>query len=177
MRINVSQQLKEPIGSTRNYRVDEIIDITGDGDSSVVQGDIGLVRTDRGILAKGTLCVTVNVTCSRCLRLFGCSLNLKVEDEYFPVAEVASGTPAPLPEESDGITIDKYHTLDLTEIIRQNALLALPIKPLCRQDCAGLCSECGHNLNQGSCGCPPVGTDPRWSKLSQLVSGGDMSAD
>lgn len=178
MRINVSQQLKEPIGSTRTYKVSEIIDVTGDGGgSSMVQGEISLVRTNRGILAKGILHTAVKITCSRCLSLFDCPLALNIEEEYFPIMDVVSGAPASLPGETGGFIIDKHHVLDLTEAIRQNVLLTIPMKPLCHQDCAGLCPGCGHNLNQEPCGCLPQGRDPRWSELSKLASVGDVSAD
>ena len=177
MYINVSQQLKEPMGSTRSYKVNETVDVTGDGNSSLVQGEVSLVRTNRGILASGILYTAVKIACSRCLSWFDCSLTLNIEEEYFPTTNVVSGTPVPLPEEPGSFTIDEHHVLDLTEAIRQSALLAIPMKPLCHQDCAGLCPECGHNLNQGACDCLPQAMDPRWFKLSKLASGSDISAD
>ena len=167
MRINVSQQLKVSIGSIRKYEVSEIVDVASG--KSVVEGEVGLMRTDRGILVKGTLHTEVEVTCSRCLSLFGCPLTLNVEEEYFPIADVASGASLPLPEEPGCFTIDEHHVIDLTEVIRQYALLAIPMKPLCREDCAGLCPNCGHNLNQGPCDCLPQETEPRWSELNKLT--------
>ena len=167
MQINVSQQLKASIGSRRSYEVSEIIDIAGG--NSIVQGKVGLTRTDRGILVKGTLRTGVEVTCSRCLSLFSCPLALDIEDEYFPISEVVSGASLPLPEEPGCFTIDERHILDLTEAIRQYVLLAIPMKPLCGEDCAGLCPSCGHNLNQGACNCLPQGTEPHSSELSQLT--------
>ncbi len=168
MQINVSQQLKASIGSMRNYKMSEIIDIIGEG-GSLVQGEVRLMRTHRGILAKANLHTEVKVTCSRCLGLFSCPLVLNFEDEYFPTTDVVSGVSLPLPEEPGCFTIDEHHTLDLTEAIRQYALLAIPMKPLCRQDCAGLCPHCGYNLNQGACDCLPQEADPRWSELSKLA--------
>ncbi len=168
MQINVSQQLKEPIGSTRNYTVDEITDIAGN--NSVVQGEVRLLRTDRGILAQSTLQTEIEFTCSRCLSPFGYPITLNIEEEYFPIADIISGAPLSLPEESSCFTIDAHHILDLTEAIRQYALLALPLKPLCVTDCAGLCPSCGHNLNQGACNCPPQEIDPRWSGLGRMTS-------
>jgi len=172
MQINVSQQLKAPIGSIRSYQVSEVVDI---GDGSVVQGEVRLMRTNRGILAKATLHTEVKATCSRCLSPFNCPLSLNIEEEYFPTTDVVSGTSIPLPEEPSCFTIDEHHTLDLTEAIRQYVLLATPMKPLCREDCAGLCPHCGHNLNQVPCGCLPQGADPRWSKLDKLTLAGDAS--
>ena len=167
VQINVSQQLKEPIGSTRNYGVNEVVDIAGD--NSPVQGEIGLMRTDRSILAKGTLHTEIELTCSRCLSLFSCPLTLNIEEEYFPITDVATGASVPLPDEPDCFTIDEHNILDLTEAIRQYALLTLPMKPLCGEDCAGLCPTCGCNLNQAPCNCLPKPADPRWSELGKLV--------
>ena len=47
-------------------------------------------------------------------------------------------------------------------------LVALPLKPLCREDCAGLCPQCGANLNEGPCGCEPDTEDDRWAALREL---------
>ncbi len=170
MQINVSQQLRSSIGSVRDYEVSAIVDVAGDGNGSLVQGKVRLMRTDRGILVEGMLDTDVELTCSRCLGLFDCPLTLNVEEEYFPTMDVVSGLSLPLPEEIGCFTIDEHHVLDLTEAIRQCALLAIPMKPLCREDCTGLCPNCGHNLNQGPCNCPPRGADPRWSELSRLAS-------
>jgi uncharacterized protein len=112
----------------------------------------------------------IEATCSRCLSLFNCPLTLNIEEEYFPITDVASGTVMPLPEEVGSFLIDEQHILDLTEAIRQYELLALPMKPLCRKDCAGLCSTCGYDLNQGPCNCPPHQADLRRSELSKTTS-------
>ena len=167
MQINVSQLLREPIGSLRDYQVNEVADI-GNGKGSLVQGEARLLRTQRSILSSCALSTDVELTCSRCLSLFRYPLTLKFEEEYLPTVDAVSGAPLPLPEEAGAFTIDEHHVLDLTEAVRQYALLAVPMKPLCRQDCAGLCPNCGHNLNQGRCDCPQPGTDPRWSELMKL---------
>jgi len=166
MRINVSQQLKASIGSTRKYKISDNVAFTNS--KSMVQGEVELIRTNRSILAKGTLHTEVEVACSRCLSLFSYPLTLNIEEEYFPITDVVSGASLSLPEEPGCFTIDEHHIIDLTEAIRQYALLAIPMKPLCRGDCAGLCSNCGHNLNQGPCDCPPADTDPRWAVLNKL---------
>jgi len=167
MRINVSQQLKAPIGSVRNYEVSEAVDVAGG--SSLVQGEVKLIRTNRSILVKGRLNAEVEVTCSRCLSLFRCPLSVNIEEEYFPATDVVSGTSLPLPEEPGCFIIDEHHILDLTEAICQYVLLAIPMKPLCREGCAGLCPVCGHDLNQGPCGCLPRGQGSGRSKLDNLA--------
>jgi len=169
MQINVSQLLKEPIGSSRNYEVSEIVDVTGDGSGRKVQGEVRLLRTHRGVLVKGELHTEVELTCSRCLSLFNFPVAINFEEEYLPTIDVVSGAPLPSPEEPSSFVIDEHHVIDLTEAIRQYTLLTMPMKPLCRQDCAGLCPDCGHNLNQGPCDCPPPTIDSRWSELSKLL--------
>jgi uncharacterized protein len=158
MQINVAQQLKSAIGSVRDYDVSETIDVTGDGNGSLVQGRVSLTRTDRGILVKGKLESEVELGCSRCLNLFNCPIIINIEEEYFPTIDMVSGARLPVPDEPGSFTIDERHILDLTEAMRQCTLLAIPMKPLCREDCAGLCPNCGHNLNQGPCSCPPQET-------------------
>jgi uncharacterized protein len=154
MQVNVAQLLKGDVGSVRDYEVDGVIDVTENGKSSPVRGTVNLTRTDRSILAKGVVNSEVELTCSRCLNQFSCPLTLNIEEEYFPTTDIVSGASLSSSNEPDRFTIDEHHVLDLTEALRQCALLAIPMKPLCCEDCAGLCPNCGHNLNLGPCSCP-----------------------
>ena len=173
VQVNVAQLLKEPIGSIRDIEIEGVVAIIA-GSGSPVQGEVELTRTDRGVLAKGTLNTVVEIACSRCLSMFQRDLKLRIEEEYLPVIDVLTGKTVSFPNEPDILTIDEHHVLDLSEMIRQYALLVIPMKPLCREDCAGLCPGCGHNLNQGTCDCPRQDSDPRWSKLKKLVLTGDI---
>lgn len=166
MLVNVAQQLKANIGSVHKYDVNEQVDVAGG--SGVVRGELQLVRTDRSILVKGSLDAEMMVECSRCLGRFSCHLPLKVEEEYFPVTDVDTGVRLPPPEDSDSFTIDERHIIDLTEALRQYVLMAIPMKPLCRESCAGLCPRCGKNLNQGRCDCPTEEIDSRWAVLKEI---------
>jgi len=168
MDMNVSQLLRDPIGSTRDYHIDEAVDIFGDGTDQKIQGDCHMLRTQRSILVKCALDTAVELTCSRCLGNFRHPLKIKFEEEFFPTLDAESGAPMPAPEDAAAFTIDEQHTLDLTEAVRQYSLLSVPMKPLCKNDCAGLCPACGKNLNQGKCDCPAEDIDPRWSKLAEL---------
>lgn len=167
MRINVAQQLKAPIGITRNYDIDAMVDIADSG--RPVQGEIKLTRTNRGILVTGRLHTELEVACSRCLSSFGYPITLNIEEEFFPTTDVVRGTSLTLPDETSCFTIDDNHILDLTEATSQYALLAVPMKPLCREDCAGLCTNCGHELNQGACGCPSQETGLHQSELREVM--------
>jgi uncharacterized protein len=169
MEINVSQLLREPIGSVRDYEINEDADISGDGGGRLVQGKVRLMRTPRSILAECALGTDVELTCSRCLSPFRYPVTLNFKEEYLPTIDVVSGAPLPPPEEAGAFTIDEHHILNLTEAVRQYTLLATPMKPLCHEDCAGLCPSCGHNLNEGRCDCTAPTIDPRWSKLTKLL--------
>ncbi len=138
MQINVSQLLKEAIGSVRNYELSGTVNISGDGSGSTAHGKVKLMRTNRGILINATLDTEVKVGCSRCLSLFSYPLKLSILEEYFPILNVSSGASLALPDEPGCFTIDEHHILDLTEAVRQYGLIAIPMKPLCQEDCVGL---------------------------------------
>ena len=148
MQINVSQLLQEPIGATRDYQVNEAADIVGNQKRGRVQGEVRLLRTQRSVLAQCALTADAELACSRCLSHFHYPLQLKFEEEYLPTVDVNSGAPLAIPDDSPGaFTIDEHHILDLTDAVSQYAVMAIPMKPLCRRDCAGLCPSCGKNLH------------------------------
>jgi uncharacterized protein len=138
LQINVSGLLKGSIGASRDYEINEVVDYREDNLTIPVNGHVKLVRTNRSILVKGNLNVSVKTTCARCLKDFDCPLEIVIEEEYFPILDIGSGYPMPAPEESDSFTIDEHQILDMTEAIRQYALLAIPMKPLCRNNCNGI---------------------------------------
>ena len=159
MHINVAQLLKEPIGSSRSYRIEEHF---GLDDINLVSGDIILIRTNRGIIVRGKITALVKGICSRCLKPIDCEVKYDFDEEALPCATGTEGLSSE--GQYDNLIIDEDHTLDLSEAIRQYALLAVPSKPLCRLDCAGICPTCGHDLNQEPCQCPSSIKDQRWSK-------------
>ena len=154
-RINIAQLLKEPVGSSRTYHIEEQIDTE---DIKFVNGDVILIRTNRGVIVKGKVTASVKTVCSRCLKPIDCKVNYDFEEEALPET-VSTGS------SYDSLVIDEDHTLDLGEALRQYVLLAMPAKPLCGPDCAGICPTCGHDLNREPCQCPSDIKDQRWSKL------------
>lgn len=155
MKINVAQLLKQPIGTERSYKIDGDISLTSEEKNSYIQGKASLMRTNRGILARGDFEGDVELTCSRCLSLFNCPINFQLTEEFLPSLNIMSGLRQKFDDWEDGTNfiIDEHHMLDLSEAVRQYALLAIPMKPICRRDCAGLCPYCGANLNQSPCQC------------------------
>ena len=168
MEINVSQLLKESIGSSRRYKIDETVDFSEDKRDQRISGVVSLLRTQRGVLVRSELRSELELTCSRCLSVFDCPMKISFEEEFMQTVDVNSGLPFQSTGEPGVFTIDEHHVIDLTEATRQYALMEIPMKPLCRENCAGLCPECGHNLNHGPCDCPVRTVDPRWSKLMNM---------
>jgi len=164
--ISVAQLLKESIGSVREYEIEGMLGITKK--ECRVAGEIRLTRTDRGILVNARLNSEVELTCGRCLSEYDWSFDLHFKEEYLQTVDLVSGARLSLPEESSDFTIDQRHILDISEAVRQFALLSMPIKAVCCEDCAGLCSRCGHNLNLGPCRCPAEEVDHRWAPLLKL---------
>lgn len=172
MRYNVSQLLKEHVGATRHYQLQEDI---SDLDRSLkpltdLVGNVDLIRTNEGILVRADLRTNVELTCSRCLVQFSMPVRFKIEEEFHPTIDILTGARLPQPDDADEATqIDAHHLLDLSEIVRQDLTLALPLVPLCRNDCKGLCPNCGKNWNEGDCECADVEMDPRFAILKQLL--------
>ena len=164
MRINVAQLLKEPVGSSRRYQINESVGKEG---IDSVNGNITLARTNHGILVKGAMIANVTGICCRCLSAINCTVDFCLEEEFLPRVGIPSDLALP-GEADDSTTIDDNHVLDLSEVMRQYTLLAMPAKLLCRTDCAGLCPSCGHNLNQGLCHCSSGAHDQRWPELVRL---------
>ena len=161
MRINVAQQLKQPVGITRLYKVSETEKTTG----RKVKGELKLTRTDKGILVTGELETVQSLTCSRCLGKFDHPLTLALSEEYVPTLDINSDTALPVSEYM--FTIDTNHEICLDDALNQYTLMSKPMKPLCKADCLGLCDQCGANLNNGDCGCSKA-VDPRWAALAGL---------
>ncbi len=172
MRYNVSQLLKGPTGATRHYKVHEDI---ANLDPAIVplstlDGEITMIRTADGILVTGDLHATVELACSRCLDLFAMPVRFSLEEEFRPSIDIVTGAKIPMTEEDEpATTIDAHHILDLSEVVRQDLVLGLPMYPVCRSKCRGLCPNCGQNWNEAPCECTLEEIDPRLAVLKNLL--------
>jgi uncharacterized protein len=138
-----------------------------------VLGDVhfdGTLRKDEPrFILSGRLQARLEMACGRCLEPFTLPVDTQVDLTYVP-------HPADAPEDEvelsqDDLTTAFYReqTLDLGDMVREQFYLALPMRPLCREDCKGLCPQCGTNLNQGTCGCDVRWEDPRLAGLRTLL--------
>lgn len=170
---NVAQLLKAPAGTAVRMELDpadplklddERVSLAGD-----IEGSVKLHRTNQGILVDGRVTAPVRLQCDRCLEEYTTTTSFPLREQFYPTVDVNTGAPlAGDPEELD-FPIDHNHLLDLREAIRQNLLVSLPMRSLCREDCAGLCAQCGHNLNEGPCDCVPEAEESRLGVLRALL--------
>jgi uncharacterized protein len=175
LRFNVAGLLKDPAGATRDYDVEaspsELAPVLEEAEpGGALSGHVQLMRTQRSIFVRGHLETEVVVECSRCLAAATVPIAFDIQEEFFPQVDVLTGHAVPLPEEvEEAFTIDSTHELDLTELVRQQLLLELPMQAVCRETCEGLCPRCGADLNQGPCACPDEEVDERLAPLRALL--------
>jgi len=126
-----------------------------------------VLRIDGGYALSGRLAYGGQLECSRCLASYPFR-----EDESFTLVlyprRPAAGEEVELARDDlDAVFYDEP-VVALAPIAEERVQMALPMKPLCRPDCKGLCAACGKDLNQGSCGCAHEASDPRWEALRAL---------
>ena len=170
MQYNLAQLFREPTGSTRDYDVDDSFIGPEDG-LDRAQGWVQVIRTYEGFLVRAELETQVSLTCSRCLSPFELHSELTMEEESFPSINPTTDGTQQLPDDADGVIIlDDQHVLDMAEVLRQYVITEVPIKPLCCEECLGLCPECGSNQNKEKCKCNTEPVDPRWGSLADLLT-------
>jgi uncharacterized protein len=166
MLYNVASLLQEPTGASREYAVDG--DVAIDGQPQRLRGRVRLDRTPRGVLVRASLHGSLETECSRCLRPCTLAVDLSIAEVFVPLTDLTSGTRIETQEgEEDSYRINDRSELDLTEAAQHYWAMTVPMAPVCREDCAGLCPSCG-NERGASHTCSEAPADDRWSKLAEL---------
>jgi uncharacterized protein len=146
----------------------ETLELCAEGTSfeEPVKVDLSVSKSGAQLICRGKMKTSVRLECSRCLLRYDQPLvsnldfvidfgespqEFKSEEDNYFVADPSSG----------------FFQID--DLIRETILLALPLKPLCSEDCKGLCPICGTDLNKSQCNCVKKETDPRWEKLKGLL--------
>jgi uncharacterized protein len=151
---------------THLYKLDEPIESFGLQEPFVdkVKINLSLQKLHNQIILETELQLYAHFECDRCNSDFNASLETKYQIVYLfgndPDEINDSLNVTYLPREASEIVLD--------DDIHDYALLAVPMKKLCKDDCKGLCPECGKNLNEGSCDCKNHEVDPRWLPLQGL---------
>lgn len=136
---------------------------------SPVNVDIRLVKEKRKVLLSGRIETELELACSRCLEACRHSLSTQLELVYYPSPFPGEGNKE-LNEKDLSVSYYREGIIDVREDVREAIILALPLKPLCRPGCRGLCPHCGLNLNEKECECRTNQTDPRLAVLGELLN-------
>ncbi len=164
--VNVADLVNKP-GARRRERVEGrlpgpiiVVDSSLRTEVPVVV-DTLLEWVSDGLLATGMVEGAWEGPCRRCLRPVQGTLNVDVQELF---------EPTPRDGESYPLGHDR---VDLEPLARESLILDLPLVPLCKDDCLGLCATCGIDLNEGTCDCLPAAADVRWAALDVLRLSGD----
>jgi uncharacterized protein len=142
---------------------------------SPLVGEVRFLRTGPEILVTGSLEGTIEKSCGRCLATFVAPVSIELEEQFYPVVDVATGTPVEAPPDADEAnSINSQHVLDLYEVVRQELLLESGSILNCRPDCKGLCPQCGQDRNTDPCTCQDEAIDLRWAGLKALQEASDQ---
>ena len=136
-----------------------------------------LTSMDDGVLAQATARCHIHGECVRCLRDLDEDRTVRIDELYF-LPEAVEAQRAEGDEEADDLLVVGQTSLDLEPALRDAVIPTLPLRPLCRPDCPGLCPECGERLEDLPSGHHHEVIDPRWSALAGFMdqaagTGGD----
>lgn len=143
LRINAGFLINQPIGTSREIHFDHPeIQLSPDLDVKNLNGLIRLTRTPKGVLVEAGFRSEMMNECVRCLAEFSQEINTEFSEMYAFNKRAVSESGLILPDDGN---------IDLAPLLREYLLLEIPIQPLCRPDCKGLCMECGEDLNFTTC--------------------------
>jgi len=143
-------------------------DLHVDGRAELIEEDHGGKNRVQDIRVVGGFSGKIEAACSRCLEPVVIEVKSDFDLLYRPLKPGKQGDEISISEAETEIGFYQGHGLDTADVVKEQVLLSLPVKTLCKDDCKGLCSHCGQNLNNGKCACAEEKADPRWSALEGL---------
>ena len=131
-----------------------------------VKGNVKLARAL--VQVNGHIYTRAQVECDRCLQPVELPVDADFALEYITGSDYESSEAAELTDEEMSVSVFDGEAIDVDEIVKEQILLAVPTRVLCREDCKGICPECGIDRNSGECACVSDDVDPRWAALKNL---------
>ena len=177
MFIDIRELEREPVDFNEEFRPGAIdlgpelrqhSGLRAAGRVQLVEEHHGKHQTIKDIRVNGEVSAELEVACARCLEPVLQDVKRNFDLLYRPLGIDAGREEMSVTGAEAEIGYYQGEGLLLEDVIREQVLLALPLKAICRQDCKGLCPQCGTNLNSGSCSCAEPAEDPRWSALKDL---------
>ena len=120
------------------------------------------------IRVSGHLAVLMEADCDRCLDPAQYPVNSDFSLEFRPSASDSYGDEKAIDPSESEMGFYEGDGLELNDVLREFVLLALPMQRLCKEDCKGMCPQCGQNRNQKECECQPLAADDRWAALKHI---------
>ncbi len=143
------------------------LDFQGLNELKSVKIELRMQESGEEYFCQGTVHASVNVECSRCLTGFDKQFENSVD--FIACSESLHADEGDVFDSEDyAFFVGGDIQADITDIVRQSIILSLSLKPLCSEDCKGLCAQCGVNLNEQTCSCETEKIDPRWESLKKL---------
>lgn len=160
LRFNLGYLIEAPSGTSSdiefNYPQMRLEDIC----LKPLDGRFRATRTSEGILIQGNFSTEIDMECVRCLDSYTQPIHTHTDELfYYPPSLAPAGE----------FVVGEDGFIDLGPLVRELVLLEVPMQPICKTDCKGLCPECGHNLNEGPCECVVDNIDPRLAALKALL--------
>ena len=137
-----------------------------------VKALLRLEKVGSEVLVRGEVATRMELQCSRCLTKFPRDVDMKVDVVYHPVEELGVEEKHEVKEDELNTGFYKGDELDIQDLIVEQILLSVPMKPLCSESCRGICPRCGADMNANPCRCEQKGTDPRLAVLKKLLDEG-----
>jgi uncharacterized protein len=138
------------------------------GRAEVVEEHHGKHLVIKDLRLRGKLAVGLDLQCARCLDPVRREVGREFELLYRPLGADAGRDELSVTDAEAEIGYYQGEGILLEDVLREQVLLALPLKVTCREDCKGLCPQCGKNLNQEQCSCAAPAEDPRWDALKDI---------
>ena len=134
-----------------------------------VKGKVRLAGAE--VFVNGHIETRAQVECDRCLQRVELPVSADFSLQYITGSEYESTQAAELTEDDLSVSVFDGEAIDVDEIVKEQILLAVPTRMLCREDCKGICPDCGIDKNTGDCACGTNEVDPRWAALKNLTGG------
>ena len=170
MRIEVENRTASATPFEHTYRPEEV-DLEEEGARVVADVVVsgGTTRKGEQVRLRGEIKTEVELLCDRCAAPRLAPLAVEFDASFIP-QEVEAVKAENVELLAEDLILSAYEGdyVDLDELVREQVLLALPSRHLCREDCRGLCQRCGADLNAGDCSCEQGEVDPRWAALAEL---------
>jgi len=129
-------------------------------------------KVNEEILVKGDLSALLEMECSRCLKHFEEARDVEVNVVFHPLEELQGEEKHEIKDDELDMGFYRGDILDLKDLLKEQILLTIPMKPLCSEGCRGICPRCGADMNIVSCTCEKKSLDPRLTVLRKLLDTG-----